>query len=433
MANFGGAGADTMMRSALLRLLCAAALVTTASAQQPARTRAVSPPPATRFDSVTQLTCDRPDKRGNVPVAGVVRPAAPAGTLPPIDSASVFLQWLNLTYDRRGVARELVTRTARAGGGSGGWYVICDVPASGTFLAWARRGGATTATLVLTSSTEPFRLDLTLDTTAARGTSVPAATDSQRTAGAGPRPPPPQTGPARYQALLRNSQGAPVANARARVMGHDFARSDSGGRVVLGALARGSQMLEIAAIGYGAERRIIDVLDGAPPDTIVLTSLNTFLDTVRVLGQNDPVGFNRRRSYGVGQFITADDVERENPRTTVSLLRTRKDMIYSTDMQGRVFLRMPVGPKGRYCEPRYLLDGFPMPAGVPAVAGTSTIDWDVLPEDIGGVELYTNPAQVPAQFVVDARSSPCGVVVFWTRERLGLPPSQRLINARNRP
>ncbi len=46
---------------------------------------------------------------------------------------------------------------------------------------------------------------------------------------------------------------------------------------------------------------------------------------------------------------------------------------------------------------------------------------------IGGVEIYTTPGQVPAEF---ARFSvaPCAAIVFWTRERLGLPsakPMQR--------
>jgi hypothetical protein len=37
----------------------------------------------------------------------------------------------------------------------------------------------------------------------------------------------------------------------------------------------------------------------------------------------------------------------------------------------------------------------------------------------GGVEIYTNPAKIPPQFMLWGPS--CGAILFWTREKLGFP------------
>jgi hypothetical protein len=145
------------------------------------------------------------------------------------------------------------------------------------------------------------------------------------------------------------------------------------------------------------------------------------LDTVRIRAREDVTGFAWRRSLKVGQFITASDIERENPATTTTLLRTRDALRYSLDGSGRPFMAMTAGP-GKNCTPRILLDGFPIPDGsVPSVTGVPRLDWALHPDEIGGVEIYVNPAQVPAQFV-EPGGKPCGIIAFWTRERLAIAP-----------
>jgi hypothetical protein len=98
-------------------------------------------------------------------------------------------------------------------------------------------------------------------------------------------------------------------------------------------------------------------------------------------------------------------------------------MRYTSDQSGRPFVAMTAGSR-RICRPFVLLDGFPMPAGSPGVTGVPSLDWSLHPDEIGGVEIYVNPAQVPPQFATfKERTDPdCGVVAFWTRERLGIPP-----------
>jgi dienelactone hydrolase len=155
--------------------------------------------------------------------------------------------------------------------------------------------------------------------------------------------------------------------------------------------------------------------------SFALVPMTTPLDTVRVRTR-DATGFAWRRSLKVGQFITAEDIQRENPRTTSALIRTRDAMRYTVDRYGNAFVAMSAGP-GKNCKPFLFLDGFPIPAGAaPRVTGVPALDWTLHPDEIGGVEIYVNPAQVPAQFRDFPSESPtCGVVVFWTRETLGVP------------
>ena len=158
--------------------------------------------------------------------------------------------------------------------------------------------------------------------------------------------------------------------------------------------------------------------------SIALTRLTPALDTVRVSAREDVTGFAWRRSLKVGQFITAADIERENPRTTTSLLRTRDGVAYSFDRAGNPFVALTRGA-GRNCRAMLLLDGFPIRGGAPTVPGVPSLDWVLHPDEIGGVEIYANPAQVPPRFTNFGPVN-CGVIVFWTRERLGIPPMAQL-------
>jgi hypothetical protein len=49
-------------------------------------------------------------------------------------------------------------------------------------------------------------------------------------------------------------------------------------------------------------------------------------------------------------------------------------------------------------------------------------------EEIGGVEIYNSSASIPPQFKVWEDQDPrrrCGAIVFWTREKLGLPKAPK--------
>jgi hypothetical protein len=227
------------------------------------------------------------------------------------------------------------------------------------------------------------------------------------------------TGRASYRVLVRDPRGRPIPNARVRLLGHAAARTSDAGVVTIDSIAGGTQTLEVQAIGYEPQRRTVEIAPNrVPTDTIVLASLQSMLDTIRITASRDPSGFERRRNAGSGQFITAADVERENPERTTRLLRARDGLRFTYDRNG--FAYIEVTTQTQSCIPLILFDGFPSHP-VPAIPGEAAMDWMIHPGEIGGVEIYTSSAKIPPEF---ARWGPaCAVIAFWTRESLGLSKS----------
>ncbi|MFI5244481.1 MAG: carboxypeptidase regulatory-like domain-containing protein, partial [Gemmatimonadales bacterium] len=111
--------------------------------------------------AITRALCGSNVRNDDVALVGMVRNAA---TNKGLDSATVFVKWVDVTLTPRGFtrsARAVVTRTNRDG-----WYVRCDVPAAASVVSWAARDGATTGAVLFTLAGAPARLDLVLDTTA---------------------------------------------------------------------------------------------------------------------------------------------------------------------------------------------------------------------------------------------------------------------------
>lgn len=362
--------------------------------------------------AVTRLLCGDSARRDDVALVGTVRDAATHRGIP---SAFVVLKWMTLTLKRGGYTRATetrVTQTARDG-----WYVSCGVPANGTLLTWAENAGAVSGAIPLTLEDAPLRLDLSVDP-AALPSGGPIDLDPDSTGGLFPI----ASGRSRYRLFVRDFGGRPVSSARVRILGQRSVRTNDAGTVTLDSIAGGTQTLEILAIGYQPQRRIIDIAPGlVPTDTFVLASLGTLLDTILVTAGRDATGFGRRRRLGAGQFITAADVERENPGRTTALLEARDGLRFRFDRNGLGYIE--VTTQTTPCTPQILLDGFPA-RGMLATPGHAAMDWLVHPDEIGGVEIYTNSSKTPPEI---ARWGPaCATIAFWTRQSLGLPKSSAL-------
>ena len=198
------------------------------------------------------------------------------------------------------------------------------------------------------------------------------------------------------------------------------------GRFRVSDVPSGSYLLVARRIGFRPVAQLAAVVEDDTLRVSILMETSTpALDTVRINAGHDPTGFAWRRSLKVGQFITAADIERENPRTTTDLIRTRDAMRYSFDKNGNPFVAMTAGASERgNCKPFEFLDGFPLPPSAPRVTGVPSLDWALHPDEIGGVEIYVNPSQVPAQFrSFRGEDKFCGVIVYWTREKLGIAPT----------
>jgi hypothetical protein len=361
-----------------------------------------------------RVLCGDSAKSDDAAVVGHVRSAT---TNTGIDSARVHVKWVNLTLKRGGFARSTEsheTRTTRDG-----WYVLCQVPANGTLVAWAEYQKITTGAVPVVLDGAPARVDFSLDPAAVpfRG-SMDLDPDST-----GASLFPLSVGTARYRVLARDMNNRPVLNARVRMFGRQTVRTNAAGEAKLDSLSRGTQTLEVVAIGFQPRRRVVNVTgDRSRQDTVVLTSLRSLLDTVRIIAGADPTGFDRRRLDGrAGQFIAAADVERENPAETSRMLRTRAGVRYTFDRKGYPLIE--VTTQTSPCKPFVLVDGFP-PGPVPTFPGDTEMDSMIRPDEIGGVEIYTNPASVPVELRRFAFGPVCGAIVFWTREKLGVPRSK---------
>ena len=365
--------------------------------------------------AITRALCGANVRNDDVALVGMVRNAA---TNTGVDSASVFVKWVDVQLSVRGFtrsARAVTTRTTRDG-----WYVRCDVPAAATVVSWAARGGATTGAVLLTLTGAPARLDFTIDTTA-RPSNGSVDMDPDSSIGSLF---PMSAGSARYHVIVRDLNGRPVSNARVRILGRVAVRADAKGAVTLDSVARGTQTLEAMAIGFQPERRVVDVAGaGEQTDTVVLASLKSVLGTITVTAGRDPSGFELRRSTREGQFITAAEIERANPARITQMLRTRDGLHYTFDRNG--IASIIVTTMSLPCHPFILVDGFPPDPGAPSVPGEAVMDWHILPDEIGGIEIYNNFGQVPPEIAKLTFPPPCAAIVFWTRERLGLPKAPK--------
>ena len=70
-------------------------------------------------------------------------------------------------------------------------------------------------------------------------------------------------------------------------------------------------MLEVRAVGYYPVRQRVNVVSGAAPVHVALSTLKSVLDTVKVIargGGGDMNAFEERRRSGMGRYFTAADI-----------------------------------------------------------------------------------------------------------------------------
>lgn len=124
-------------------------------------------------------------------------------------------------------------------------------------------------------------------------------------------------------------------------------------------------------------------------------------------------GFLRRQSRGTGEFITREDIERQDPMRLSDMVHLRPGVgtVPYADGSGRRHVqisRAAVMEDRGACRIQYWIDGIPF-------RGVNRFELDELsPQDVEGIEIYRGPAEIPPQF--NRRGSQCGVVLVWTRD-----------------
>jgi hypothetical protein len=328
-------------------------------------------------------------------VIGVVRDAAADTGLA---GAAVNAMWAEIAVNRTtGVTTN--RRSVRAVAGPNGEFVLCRVPATGEVTIWAALGPASTGLVTLDLGGRPL---------VARQFSIglPRAADA-----------PADTAPltATLEGTVKTIDGSPVADARVFVRGsRAVVRTSASGSFSLSGLPLGTQVVEVAAIGYAGGRQAVDLRPGGPARTelVVAKSVQTLptLEVVGKLGNGADVStFLQRAQRGQGHFITEEDIERRGAIQFEDIMRTVPGIQVVPVGQGyRVYSsRGAVNMQGD-CSMTYFVDGayFPFDA-------TSAEPFPVAPIEIMAIEVYAGAAQVPAEFQRLANS--CGAIVIWTK------------------
>lgn len=200
--------------------------------------------------------------------------------------------------------------------------------------------------------------------------------------------------------------GATVALRRAR----RGALADSAGNFSIPQALAGEDTLEVRYVGYEGGSTPITLEPEVTTRVVLLLAPNV----VRVaelevqiergefrLGLRE---FERRRAKGIGEFVTREQIERQEPRRTSDVLRRIPGLRVGPSDAGRrteITLSRDAFP----CRPAMFVDGLHM-------AGFS-VD-DIAVPDLGAIEVYAGAGEIPAQYASMAPSA-CGAILIWTR------------------
>lgn len=210
---------------------------------------------------------------------------------------------------------------------------------------------------------------------------------------------------------VRDSLGIPVEGAQVTVVGAAMVgETDDHGIFLLGKASPGELLVRVRRIGFRPDSARVAILAGQTAAVdIVLNRVAVELRPVVVLGRRNitgqMAGFYERQSRGMGHFITREQIEKRNPINMTDMFR----MVPGARVDSRGF-RTQVRFRGARCAPLTWLDGTPLYAG--------EFDLDSLdPRSMEGIEIYSGPAGVPAEFQGNRNmSSSCGTVILWSRQ-----------------
>ena len=128
-------------------------------------------------------------------------------------------------------------------------------------------------------------------------------------------------------------------------------------------------------------------------------------------------GFDVRRQQGLGAFLTEQDIGKHTFSDLTAVLQGIRGIRLERTggpfgTVASVYLNGQVNFSQRRCVPNYFLDGAPF--HVADAAGIRELIGFVKPEGIKGIEVYSNPGTIPAQYDMMSFTG-CGSIVIWTR------------------
>jgi hypothetical protein len=112
--------------------------------------------------------------------------------------------------------------------------------------------------------------------------------------------------------------------------------------------------------------------------------------------------YDRAERNRGGRFITRPVIEERRASRTTDLLRNMAGFSFGSNRRGGTSVR------SRGCEPTLWVDGLQVPLN------GMDLDDIVQPQDIEGIEIYSGPASLPADFMRRGGFN-CGAVLVWTK------------------
>lgn len=230
----------------------------------------------------------------------------------------------------------------------------------------------------------------------------------------------PALGSAMLTGTVLDTTQLPLSGAVVELLGFGQTRTNIDGLFRFIGLPAGAVILHVAKIGFQPVMRVmvLPAADSVDVDVTLRPGINQ-LATVVVHRDSsyvmpDPTGFARRQRYGMGHYITADDIAHRHTTETSQLLSG----VPGISINGGVVttLRGTNTLNGSSCESVVVLvDGIVMAGGHNPIKkyGETGFDINTIPPGfIKGIEVYSGPATIPVEL---ARPSVCGMVAIWTR------------------
>lgn len=331
------------------------------------------------FETLWRVSC-----RGRVPqdsgiVFGSIRRATDGA---PVAGADIVLSWTDLAL---GKAHNVIqkhwrveTQTNEQGG-----YAVCGVPARLGVVVFARTDSSASGRIdVAPIGVRVQRRDLTIG---------PISGQSKRGTITG---------------LVTDPRGQTVAGARVSVDDLPEVRTDDEGHFRLTGVRTGTRQVEVLAIGVAPAVAAADVTPGDSAVIDVRLQKVVTLDAMRTMSARGnrvfAAEFDARRRSGFG--YTKDSVEIARYTRFQNVFRDVPGLNVH-EASSTLTITVPDG-KGGVCEPEVLIDG------AQAAFGHLV---DLLPEEVGGVEVYTRAAHIPSRFVPTGIQPQCGMILVWTK------------------
>jgi hypothetical protein len=338
-------------------------------------------------------------------VIGVVRDASDGS---PAAGVVVTGEWMEIAIDKGGMFRCMPTRTATTG--DNGWFALCNVPSGGTMSLTASRGADSTDRIEVDVPSEGFlRHELFIGSTR----TVVSTAPSRPSDSAAAKTVSVHYGNGRLTGTVIASTGSkPLSGAQVSIVGGPHVSTNENGEFAFTDAPMGTRMLEIRSLGFYPDRRRVDIVTGAPPVKVALTTFKAMLDTVRIrarrLADVHDSGFEERKRSGMGKYLTSDDIERRGAAFASGVLRTIPGVqVFATDTGSSIVMRS-IFQGQDYCTPEFYIDGRYM-----FTYDAEDLDASLLPKDIAAIEVYTE-SNVPPQFS-HGMGNGCGAIVIWTK------------------